>query len=160
MDDDDPWPKREPTNPVDLTQRWDRLFNASVIVVCGWAVVEAPLELGDSIDLSCLLALVASKVLIGLIGIAAIANLRYARHVFTFICGVGVFAVAPALPLEYARCVALALFSTVDCLGKAACVTSFVFASLAADATNAHRAFDQRPSTFLKTEPTRSDRRN
>jgi hypothetical protein len=62
---------------------------------------------------------------------AGIANLRFARQVFAFVCGVGVLAIAPALPLEYARSVAIALFSTVECLGKTACVALFAVASLA-----------------------------
>jgi hypothetical protein len=124
------FPKCALVNPDVLTHEWDRLFKASIIVVCSWAVIETPLELGDSSDLTSLLALVASKILVGLLGIAAIFNLRFARHVFTFICGVGVFAVAPALPLEYTRSFSLALLSTVECLGKAACVTSFAIASV------------------------------
>jgi hypothetical protein len=126
-------PKRLAKNRIELTPGLERLFKASVIAVCGWALIEMPLELGGPIDSSWLVALVASKVFICLIGIAAIANLRFSRHVFAFICAAGVFAVAPALPLEYARNVAIALFSTVECLAKAACVAAFAIASLASD---------------------------
>jgi hypothetical protein len=122
--------KLVPNDPVELTPKWERLYNATVIVVCGWAVIEAPLELGGAIDSNFLLVVVASKVLVSIIGTAAIANLRFARRVFTFICAASVFAIAPALPLEYTRCVAVAIFSTVECIGKAACVASFAIASL------------------------------
>ena len=125
MDDKEIFAKRVPKDRVELTLQPERLFKASVIVVCAWALIEAPLELGGAISFIALLAVVASKVLIGLIGTAAIANLRFARQVFTFICAASVLAIAPVLPLEYTRCVAIALFSTVECLGKAACVAAF-----------------------------------
>jgi hypothetical protein len=106
--------------------RSHRLFKLLVIFVCGWSLLEAPLELGVSIDATRLLALAASKLLFVVIGVAAIANVRVARGVLVFICGASVFAIAPALPLEYNRSVAIAIFSTVECLGKAACVVSAI----------------------------------
>ena len=136
--------KRVPNDPFALTPNSARLFKASVIVTCGWALIEAPLELGGSFNSTSLLALVVSKVLMGLIGTAAIADLRFARQVFTFICGASLFAIAPALTLEYTRCVALGLFSTVECLGKAACVASFAIASLAGDSASEHLSVGNR----------------
>jgi hypothetical protein len=115
----------------DVSSKRERLFKASVIVVCAWTVIEAPLELGGSADLIWLIALVTSKVLVGLTGMLAVANFPFARQVFTFICAASVFALAPALPLEYTRGVAVAILSTVECVGKAACVASFSVLSLA-----------------------------
>ncbi|WP_185732494.1 hypothetical protein [Burkholderia sp. Bp8963] len=129
---------------AELTPGAERLFKAFVIVVCGWALIEAPLELGGSTDSIWLPAVVASKVLMGLVGTAAIAKLRFARQVFTFICGASVFAMAPALPLEYARCVAIALFSTVECLGKVACVALFAIAPLAGGRAGTHPGVEKR----------------
>jgi hypothetical protein len=120
----------------DLASRSERLFKVSVIVVCCWILIEAPLELSGSINSTSLLAVVASKVLICLIGFAAIVDLRLTRHVFAFICAASVLAVAPALPLEYKRSIALALVSTVECLGKAACVAAFVMASRDGDSVS------------------------
>lgn len=114
---------------ADLAPMLMRLFNASVVVSCGWALIEAPLELGASVNSTALFALVASKVLLCLIGAAAIADLRFARRVFGVICGASLFAIAPALPLEYTRCVTLGLFSTAECLAKATCVASLAIAS-------------------------------
>lgn len=125
--------KRVPKDSAELTPKWQRVFKASVIVVCGWAAIEAPLELGGSIDTTLLLAVVASKVLMCLIGAAAIAHQRFARQVFTFVCGASVFAVAPVIPVEYMRCFPIALFSTVECIAKAVCVASFVIGSLTGD---------------------------
>ncbi|MCX5543760.1 hypothetical protein M3A49_30465 [Paraburkholderia sp. CNPSo 3076] len=144
MDYEDVLSERIPKNLVELARKSDLLFNTSVIAVCVWAVIETPLELGGVLDPTGLLALVTSKVLLGFVGTAAIANLRFARRVFTFICGAGVFAIAPALPLEYSRCVAIAIFSTVECIGKAACVASFVIASSAGDSVGVHLSVGKR----------------
>jgi len=130
--------KRVPQDFIELTLKSERIFKGSVILVCGWALIEAPLEISGSVSSTLLLAVMASKVLIGLIGTAAIINLRFARQVFMFICGASVLAIAPALPLEYTHSVSIALFSTVECLGKAVCVASFAIASLAGDSTNEH----------------------
>jgi hypothetical protein len=110
----------------DMASRPEQLFKVSVMAVCCWILIEAPLELSGSIDSTALLAVVVSKVLICLIGVGAIVDLRLTRHVFAFICASSVFAVAPALPLEYARSGALALVSMGECLVKAACVVAFV----------------------------------
>jgi hypothetical protein len=128
--------ERVPKNVIELTLRSERLFKASVILVCVWALIEAPLEISGSISCTLLLAVVASKVLIGLIGMAAIINLRFARQFFMFICGASVLAIAPALPLEYTHSIHIALFSTVECLGKAVCVATFAIASLAGDSSS------------------------
>jgi hypothetical protein len=131
MGDEEALSKRVPKDPIEPTPKSRRLFNALVIAVCGWALVETPLELGGSPDFTALLAVAVSKVLIILIGTAAVVNLRFARQVFTFLCGASVFAIAPALPLEYARSVGIAIVSTVECIGKAACVASFAIVPLA-----------------------------
>ncbi|MCP3709940.1 hypothetical protein M3I54_23655 [Paraburkholderia sp. CNPSo 3274] len=112
----------------DPVSRAERPFKISVVAVCCWVLIEAPLELSGSISSTSLLAVLASKVVMCLIGFAAIGGLRFTRHVFAFICAASVFAVAPALPLEYAHSVAIALVSTVECIAKAACVVAFAIA--------------------------------
>jgi hypothetical protein len=124
------FPQRVSEDAVELATKSERVFKLLVMVDCGWSWIEVPLELGSSIDSSRLLVLVASTVLMSLIGVVAIADLRFARQVFTFICGVGVLAIVPALPTEYQRSVVIALFSTVECFGKTACVAAFAVASL------------------------------
>jgi hypothetical protein len=129
--------QRTSVDAIELTPGPGRLFTISVIAVCVWALIEAPLELGGALNSTALLAVAASKVLIILIGMAAVLNLRFARQVFTFLCGASVFAIAPALPLEYTRSVAIAIFSTVECIAKAACVTSFAIAPLVSGGVSA-----------------------
>jgi hypothetical protein len=73
-------------NADDMASRPEHLFKVSVVAVCSWILIEAPLELIGSIDSTSLLAVVTSKVLICLIGVGAIVDLRLTRHVFAFIC--------------------------------------------------------------------------
>lgn len=121
--------QRVPDDAAELSTTSERLFTAFVIAVCGWSLIEAPLEFCSSDDSAWLLVMAASKVLICLNGVVAIANVRFAREVFAFICGASILAIAPALPIEYRTCLAVALFSTVECISKGACVAAFAIAS-------------------------------
>lgn len=123
-------PQRVSEEGVALSKRWERLFIPFVTGVCFWSLIEIPLELGVSIDSRRLLVVAASKVMMICVGVAAIVNLRFARQVFAFICAASVLAIAPALPIEYGQCVSIALFSTVECIGKCSCVAVAAIASL------------------------------
>lgn len=99
--------------------------------VCFWSLIEAPVEFGVWIDYSRLFLVIAPKLMMIFIGVAAIANLRFARQAFTFICAASVLAIAPALPIEYELYISTApLLFTVECLGKSACVATFAIMSL------------------------------
>ncbi|MEX3949748.1 hypothetical protein AB4Y40_18600 [Paraburkholderia sp. EG287B] len=113
----------------DLVSGAGRPFKLSVVAVCSWVLFETPLELSGSISSISLLAVLVSKALVCLTGFAAIVRVRFTRHVFVFICAASVLAVAPALPLEYAHSVAIALASSVECIVKTACVVAFAIAS-------------------------------
>jgi hypothetical protein len=113
-----------------LAPRSDRLLAALVFGVCGWSLIEAPLEIGVVTWDERLIALVLSKLLVIGAAVAAALNLRFARGFFSFLCGASVLAIAPGLPLEYSRSVAIALFSTVECLTKAAWLIAVGLASL------------------------------
>jgi hypothetical protein len=105
------------------------VFKTIVLFVCGWSLIEAPLKLGVSDAPAGLLALLLSKLLVVGTGLAAVAKARFARETFTFICGASVLAIAPALLMEFNRSFAMAIFSTVECFGKAAWVVAFGVAS-------------------------------
>ncbi|RFU48835.1 hypothetical protein [Paraburkholderia sp. DHOC27] len=107
----------------------ERMFKILVVAVCGWSLLETPLELGGADAQVGLLALLVSKLVMLAAGLAAVANLRFARGTFAFICGASVLAIAPALPLEYKQSFAIATVSTVECLVKAACVVAYGFVS-------------------------------
>jgi len=122
--------QRVSKNVVGVATQWERPFKPIVAIVCIWSLIETPLELGVSVDSERLLVVALPKLVMLLIGVAAIADRRYARQAFTFICASSVLAIAPALPIEYGRCIPVALFSTVECLGKGMCVTVFAIVSL------------------------------
>ena len=107
----------------------ERVFKALILLVCGWSLIEAPLELGVSGAQAGLLALLVSKLVVVGIGLAAVAKTRFARETFVFICVASVLAIAPALPMEFKQSFAIALFSIVECFSKAACVIAFGVAS-------------------------------
>ncbi|MFM0085045.1 hypothetical protein P0D72_40270 [Paraburkholderia sediminicola] len=106
----------------------ERMFKTLILVVCGWSLIEAPLELGVSDAYAELLALLLSKLVVVGTGLAAVAKARLARGTFAFICGASVLAIAPALPMEFNQSFSIAMFSTVECFSKAACVMAFGFA--------------------------------
>ena len=93
--------------------------------ICAWSLVEAPLEVGVSSENVLLIAIVISKVIVVGMGFATISNVRFAHAIFFFICGASVFAIAPALPIEYEYLGSIAMFSIVECLLKTACVIMF-----------------------------------
>ena len=107
----------------------ERMFKTLILVVCGWSLIEAPLELGGSDAHTVVLALLLSKLVVVGTGFAAVGKARFARATFAFICGASVLAIAPALPMEFKQSFATAMFSTVECFSKAACVIAFGVAS-------------------------------
>ncbi|MGF6483802.1 hypothetical protein [Paraburkholderia sp. JPY419] len=117
-------------NATGAATGWERSSKPLVLVVCGWSLIEAPFELGVSVYSGALLVVAVPKLMLLLIGMAAITDLRCARQTFTFICAASVLATAPALPIEFGRCVPVALFSTIECIGKGMCATVLAFLSL------------------------------
>lgn len=102
-----------------------RTVTALISAICGWSLIEAPFERGASNGDTWLLALVVAKLFIIVARVAAIADLRFARGIFAFICGTSVLAIAPGLPLEFKHSVAISLLSLIECAGKTAFVIAF-----------------------------------
>ncbi|WP_243658651.1 group II intron maturase-specific domain-containing protein [Paraburkholderia sp. BL9I2N2] len=61
-----------------------RAVTALIFAICGWSFIEAPFECGASSGDTWLLALVVAKLIIIAVGVAAIANVRFARGIFAF----------------------------------------------------------------------------
>jgi hypothetical protein len=112
-----------------VNARSERIFKTLVLVVCGWSLIEAPLELGVSDVHAGLVALLLSKLVVLGTGLAAVAKARFARETFAFLCGASVLAIAPALPMEFNHSFAIAIFSSIECFSKAACVIALGVAS-------------------------------
>jgi hypothetical protein len=100
----------------------DRITKMTIFGVCGWSLIETPLEIGASNLNNWLLAVAVSKFIVILIGTAAIARVRVARAIFALGCGISVLAIVPALPFVYTQSVEIAVISTVECVLKAACL--------------------------------------
>nr|WP_246529942.1 hypothetical protein [Paraburkholderia podalyriae] len=102
-----------------------RTVTALTFAICGWSLIEAPFECGASSGDTWLLELVVAKLIIIAVGVAAIADVRFARGIFAFICGTSVLAIAPGLPFEFKHSVAISLLSLIECTGKTAFVIVF-----------------------------------
>lgn len=107
-----------------------RTVTALIFAICGWSLIEAPFEYTASNDDTRLLALVVAKLIIVVAGVAAIADARFARGIFAFICGTSVLAIAPGLPIEFKHSVAISLLSLIECAGKTAFVVAFCTGSM------------------------------
>jgi hypothetical protein len=99
-----------------------------ILGICWWSLIELVLELGTGSGDTPQLGVVAGvRLVIIASGLAAVADVRLARSVFFFLCAVSVVAIAPSLPLQFERSVAVSLILLVDCAGK----TVFVLMSCA-----------------------------
>lgn len=99
-----------------------------ILVICWWSLIELVLELGTGSGDTPQIGVVAAVRLIVIVaGLAAVAEVRLARGIFFFLCAMSVLAIAPNLPLQFERSVAVSLISFVECAGKAL----FVFMSCA-----------------------------
>ncbi|MFB9128684.1 hypothetical protein E2553_05470 [Paraburkholderia dipogonis] len=122
-------PREMHTEATTVNALSERVLKTLVLVVCGWSLIEAPLELGGTDIRAGLLALLVSKLVVVGTGLAAVAKARFARGIFAFLCGASVLAIAPALPMEFIHSFPIAIFSSIECFSKAACVIAFAVAS-------------------------------
>jgi hypothetical protein len=102
-----------------------RAMQISIALVCAWSIVETPWELSPADGMTRVIALVLAKCLLLGVGAAAFFAVRYARPFFAFLCAASVFALASALPLEYAVARELFSLSLIECVCKIALVGSY-----------------------------------
>lgn len=98
-----------------------------VFGVCGWSLIEAPAEFNPALGNAGIAALVISKLLWAAIGIAAVRGIRRARWLFSFLCGLSLVAVVPALPVELNESVWVFSQSLIECLLKAGALLALGF---------------------------------
>jgi hypothetical protein len=118
-------------NPARMTL--DRITKMTIFGVCGWSLIETPFEVSAWDFNTWLLALIVSKLIVILIGRAAIAKVRFTRAIFALGCGLSVLAIAPALPFVYRQSVEIATISAVECVLKAACLGALCLSSFQKD---------------------------
>jgi hypothetical protein len=102
-----------------------RAMQVSIALVCAWSIVETHWELLPADGLTRVIALLLAKCLLLGVGAAAFFGVRYARAAFAFLCAASVFALASALPFEYAIARELFALSLVECVCKIALVASY-----------------------------------
>jgi hypothetical protein len=103
-----------------------RAMQVSICMVCVWAIVETPWEWDPADGLPRFIALMLAKCLLLGAGAAAFFGVRYARPFFVFLCAASVFALASALPIEYAISRELFTLSLIEWVFKTALVVSYV----------------------------------
>jgi hypothetical protein len=117
-------------HPIKPARFPEQALKALILCVCGWSLLEAPLEFDVSNTGAWLPALIVSKLIVVTAGYAAITNVRFARSIFILICTASVLAIAPALPVEFKRSAVMGVVSMIECVSKAVCVIAFGVVSL------------------------------
>jgi hypothetical protein len=103
------------------------LIVAPITAASIWSLVEVRWELLAAHTSLQVLALIASKVVIIFLAVAALAGWTFPQVLFVFLCGVGVFAIGSALPMEYGVSKELFWLSAVECFIKAIVVASYTY---------------------------------
>jgi hypothetical protein len=102
-----------------------RVVLVLMAAVCLWSLVETPWELSPADGSIRVLALALAKLMLLSIGVVAILDMPRMRSIFVFLCGASVFAIASALPGEFAASRELFCLSLVECALKAATVVAW-----------------------------------
>ncbi|CAG4914949.1 hypothetical protein [Paraburkholderia saeva] len=102
-----------------------RIVLLLMAAVCLWSLVETPRELSPADGSLRVLALALAKLMLLSTGVVAILGMPRMRSIFVFLCGASVFAIASALPGEYAASKELFCLSLVECALKAATVVAW-----------------------------------
>jgi len=107
-----------------------------ILGVCGWSLIETPAEIDSAADDSGLIALVLAKIVWVVIGVAAARGMKRAQWLFSFLCGLSLVAIVPALPVELNQSAWIFTQSLIECLLKAGALLAFALARVtrAADA--------------------------
>ncbi|MEM5433937.1 hypothetical protein [Paraburkholderia diazotrophica] len=101
--------------------------NLFVLGVCGWSLIETPAELDPSLGHMGIAALAISKILSAALGVAAVRDIRRAQWLFTFLCGLSLVAIVPALPVELNESLWVFSQSLIECLLKAGALLALGF---------------------------------
>ncbi|MEX3943297.1 hypothetical protein AB4Y44_27860 [Paraburkholderia sp. BR10937] len=106
-----------------LAGRWTRCL---VKLSGAWALIELPVEYWGAQDGIERIALTLTAALWLAIISLVLRGSQLARGVFVFLCALGVLAVAPALPAEFASCRLAFCLSLIECAVKSMLFIAFV----------------------------------
>jgi len=90
-----------------------------ILGVCGWSLIETPAEFDPSAGDLGVAALAVAKIAWTVIGVAAARGIRRAQWIFSFLCGLSLVAIVPALPVELNESGWIFTQSLVECVLKA-----------------------------------------
>jgi hypothetical protein len=99
-----------------------------ILGVCGWSLIETPAEIDPAAGDSGVVALVLAKFVWVVIGVAAARGMKRAQWLFSFLCGLSLVAIVPALPVELNESAWIFTQSLIECLLKAGALLAFAFA--------------------------------
>ncbi|MBP0590613.1 hypothetical protein J8I87_12965 [Paraburkholderia sp. LEh10] len=98
-----------------------------IVGVCGWSLIETPAEFDPSAGEAGVAALAIAKFAWAVIGVAAARGVKRAQWLFSFLCGLSLVAIVPALPVEFNESAWIFCQSLVECALKAAAMLALVF---------------------------------
>ncbi|CAB3809153.1 hypothetical protein LMG28614_06962 [Paraburkholderia ultramafica] len=110
--------------------RAGRTTTGLILLICWWSLVQLPLDVDVRESDMWMILIVAARLIVTVIGLAAVIDVRFAHASFSFLCSVSVLAIAPQLPLEFQRSLESALVLAIDCIGKAALILTICVQSL------------------------------
>ncbi|MEM5401101.1 MULTISPECIES: hypothetical protein [Paraburkholderia] len=90
----------------------------ATLLICWWSLVETALDFVTGNGNSDFASAIAANLIVVIAGLAVVMNVRFAREIFAFLCGVSILALGSRLPLAFADAMWIPLISLVDCGGK------------------------------------------
>jgi hypothetical protein len=118
--DPDPEQKTGPVKTVRARREVSHVARLSVYIATIWVWVELPWELLASSTEGQILAVLVSKLIFLIAAILTVMGSAWGRYPFLFICGLSVWAIAPALPMEFEKFPLAFVLSMGELVSKAA----------------------------------------
>jgi hypothetical protein len=116
----DPEQEPDPAKVVRARREVSRAARLSVYIAMIWVWVELPWELLASSTKGQIFAVLVSKLIFLLAAVLTVMGSAWGRYPFLFICGLSVWAIAPALPMEFEKFPLAFILSTGEFASKAA----------------------------------------
>ncbi|CAB3791186.1 hypothetical protein LMG28614_03244 [Paraburkholderia ultramafica] len=92
---------------------------AATLVVCSWTLIETALDFLWTISEAAFAAALSARLVLLGAGIASLVRVRHAATVFSFLCAMSVFALAPSTPVAFDQSALLGCVVVIDCVTKA-----------------------------------------
>ncbi|MCP3705580.1 hypothetical protein M3I54_00995 [Paraburkholderia sp. CNPSo 3274] len=88
--------------------------------ICWWSLVETVLDFVTGNGCTAFAAAIAANLIVVTVGLAVVMNVRFAREIFAFLCGVSILALGSGIPLAFSDSMWIPLISLIDCGSKLA----------------------------------------